>query len=236
VLAAEAVDRELAASIRDTFGNESAFRRYLRETRQTAADNKRRVRLHLLSDMIREQVIAPVAASVTEADVDEYIAANGHERVPERRDIRIVVTKRRATAVQARRELLRGRSWRSVARRYSIDAASRSRGGRLPDQARGTLERRLDRAVFRAPRGRIRGPVRTRFGFWVFRVSRIEPEHFLPEAVSRRIIHRRLVTHAEQTELERFVDAYFTKWKSRTVCAEEFRASPSCANHATAGM
>jgi foldase protein PrsA len=234
-LAPEVVDRELEASIIESFRTKRAFRRYLRETGQTAADIKLRVRIDLLSNMIREQVIAPIAGSVTEADVDEYIAEFGHIRVPERRDIRVVLTKRRDAAVQARRELLQGRSWRSVARRYSIDAASRFHGGRLPDQVPGTLERRLDRAVFSARRGRITGPVRTRSGFYVFRVSRIEPEHFLSEAASRRIIRRQLVVHAEQAELDRFVAGFGAKWRSRTVCAEEYRASPNCANHATAG-
>ena len=235
-LAPEVVEREFVASRRQTFRSRRQFRRYLRETGQTAADIKVRVRQDLLTNMIRDQVIALAAASVTDADVDEYIAEHGHERVPERRDIRIVLTRRRATAIRAKRELLRGRSWRSVARRYSIDVASRSLGGRLPDQVRGTLERRLDRAVFRAPRGRIKGPVRTQYGFYVFSVSRIEPEHFLPETVSRRMIRRNLVRQAEEAELDRFVDAFGAKWTSRTVCAEEYRASPNCANHATAAM
>jgi parvulin-like peptidyl-prolyl isomerase len=193
------------------------------------------VRLDLLSNEIRAQVEAPAAASVTDAAVDAYIAAHGHQRVPELRDVRLVLTKRRHAAAEAKRELLRGRTWRSVARRYSIDDASNRRGGRVPDVARGTLERRLERAVFGAPRQRIRGPVRTRFGFWVFSVSRIEPAHFLPEAASRRIIRRRLVDRAVQAALDRFVTAFIAKWTSRTICAERFRASPKCANHVAAG-
>jgi foldase protein PrsA len=224
------VYRAFLVQKRQSFPTERDFRRFLRDTGQTLADILRRVRLDLLANMIRERAIAPATASVTDAVVDDYIARHGHERVPERRDIRIVLTRRRAPAVQAKGELLRGRTWSSVARRYSIDEATSHRGGRLPDVPRGTLVRRLDRAVFRAPSRRVRGPVRTRVGYWVFRVSRIEPAHFLPEAASRRIIRRRLVVRAQRAALDRFVDAYTAKWTSRTVCAEAYRASRKCAN------
>jgi foldase protein PrsA len=184
--------------------------------------------------MIRDHVIAPVAASVTEAAVDAYIAEHGHERAPERRDLRVILTEDRRDAVRAKRELLRGRTWKSVARRYSLDAATNQRGGRVRGVVRGTLERRLERAVFRAPSRRITGPVRTRFGYWMFSVSRIEPAHPLREPVSRRIIRRRLVAEAQQAELDRFVAAFTANWTRRTVCADAYRASPKCANHPTA--
>jgi len=122
-----------------------------------------------------------------------------------------------------------------VARRYSIDEASRLRGGRLTDVARGTLERRLEKAIFRAPRRKIRGPVRARPGFWVFHVSRIEHAHFRSEAASRRIIRHRLIRQSEQAALDQFVAEFGPKWTSRTTCAEEFRASAKCANRAAAG-
>ena len=233
-VSAEVVHRSFLAQRRQSFRSKRDFRRFLRDSGQTVADIERRVRLDLVTEMIREQVIAPAAASVTDAAIDEYIAKHGHEWAPERRDIRFILTEDRREAVRAKRELLRGRTWKSVARRYSLDAATNQRGGRVRGVVRGTLERRVERAVFRAPRRRIRGPVRTEFGYWVFSVSRIEPAHPLPEAVSRRIIRRRLVAVAQQAELDRFVAAFTEKWTSRTVCAEAYRASPKCANHATA--
>jgi foldase protein PrsA len=231
-LSAAVVHREFLAQKRQSFVRQRDFRQFLRQTGQTVADIERRVRLDLQAERIRDQLIAVAAASVTDTVVDDHIARHGHEREPERRDVRVVLTRRRDTAVEAKRELLNGRSWRSVARRYSIERPSRQHGGRLPDVARGMLERRLERAIFRAPRGRIRGPVRTRAGFWVFRVSRIEPAHFLPEAVSRRIVRQRLIRQAEQAELDRFVAAFGPRWTSRTICAEEYRASRNCSNHA----
>jgi parvulin-like peptidyl-prolyl isomerase len=213
VLSDEVVQRELLATWRDAFPDGSAFQRFLHETGQTAADFERRVRQDLLSEAIRENVMAGVAASVTDAMVEDFIAEHGLEQVPERRDVRLVLTERNATALTAKRELLSGTSWESVVARYSIDESTRHRAGERLRVARGKLEPRLARAIFRAPCGEIKGPVRTRSGFWVFSVERIEPPHPRSLAPSRRIVRRRLVKRAEQAALDRFVAAYSEKWR-----------------------
>jgi foldase protein PrsA len=79
------------------------------------------------------------------------------------------------------------------------------------------------------------GPVRTQLGYWVFSVSRIEPSHLLPEAVSRQIIRDRLVEEAQEAEFHRFMAGFNAKWAARTVCAEGYRDSPNCSNRETAG-
>jgi hypothetical protein len=79
-LSSEVVHREFLAEMSRSFPKERDFQRFLRETGQTAADLERRIRLDMLSNLIREDVIAPVAASVTDAAVDAYIAQHGHKR------------------------------------------------------------------------------------------------------------------------------------------------------------
>ena len=112
--------------------------------------------------------------------------------------------------------------------RYSIDEASASQDGRLPSVARGTLERRLDRAVFRARVGRIVGPVRTRFGYYVVRVSRVHPGRAIPMDDAREIARNHLVSRAQQAALSAFVEEFHAKWRSRTVCAARWRSQPEC--------
>ena len=84
-----------------------------------------------------------------------------------------MLTKTRAQAQQARSALERGATWKQVARRYSLDDTSKRDGGRLPAQAEGTLDKPLDRAVFRARKGRLVGPVKTQYGYYVFTVTRV---------------------------------------------------------------
>jgi PPIC-type peptidyl-prolyl cis-trans isomerase-like protein len=126
---------------------------------------------------------------------------------------------------------VRAESWSAVARRYSEDDVSRRRGGLLRGLRRGTLEPRVDRAVFRARRGRLVGPVRTRFGYYVFEVVRVHPSQVVPPARERRIIRRRLVARAEKDAFVRFAREFTARWRARTVCAPAYTWDPDCSNH-----
>jgi foldase protein PrsA len=228
----EAVARAFRAQLRQSFPNRRDFRKFLRDSRQTVADILVRIRVDLLTNRIRRQVVAGAAGTVTDAAVDAYLAEHGNETIPERRDVRIVVTKRRDEAMRATRALRGGATWKSVARRYSIDEATNGSGGRLPGLARGTLERALERAIFGTRPGRIGGPVKTQFGYYVFMVSRIHPAREMSAARSRAIVRQRLVARAEERTLDRFVTDFRAKWRSRTVCAPAFVGLPECGNSA----
>src|SRR5918992_616729 len=94
---------------------------------------------------------------------------------PERRDLNVVLTKNRQRAEQAKGALDGGQSFKQVARRYSIDEASKAQGGKLPDVAEGQQEKAFNDAIFKAKRGQLEGPVKTQFGWYVFEVTRVKP-------------------------------------------------------------
>lgn len=225
VVAHEEVVREFRVQRRQSFPNRREYRRFLREYGQTTDDILFRIRSDLLSTRIREQVIAPAAASVTEADVDAHLAEHGIPRVPERRKLRFVVTERRRDALAARRELKAGASWKAVARRHSRDSSTR-----MPGVVRDHLERRLRRAVFAARVGRLVGPVSTRYGHYVFRVTHIRPGRDIPVARAREQARQVLVSEAQQETISAFVAEFDVKWTARTVCVERWRALPWCGN------
>jgi foldase protein PrsA len=53
-------------------------------------------------------------------------------------------------------------------KKYSIDEASKSQGGLLPPSPRDS-RRSVRHAIFQAPKSKIQGPVKTQFGWYVFR-------------------------------------------------------------------
>ena len=57
---------------------------------------------------------------------------------------------------------------RRVAKKYSIDDTSKAAGGKLPAQAKGTLDKELDDAVFSAKKNELVGPIKTQYGYYVF--------------------------------------------------------------------
>ncbi len=222
-------DAEVARSFdeqkRMSFPKQSDYRKFLKTSGQTEADVMRRVRLDLLSNRIRDRVVAGAAPVTDQAIADFYATHKKRFTVPEKRDLRIVLTKRKAEAERARAALVAGSSWRAVAKRYSIDDTSKSAGGRLPAQYEGTLDRRLDKAVFGARKHKLIGPVKTSYGYYVFTVTRVTAAHREPLAQARKSIKRELVAEAQQKLLDTFIVAFTARWRAQTECAEGFRTT-----------
>jgi parvulin-like peptidyl-prolyl isomerase len=194
---------------RESFPNPADYRRFLRQSRQTTADILIGVRNQLLSDRLRDRVVTPAAAAVTDAQVDAAVQRAGPEIIPETRDIRLVRARSRAVA---RRRLAHhgGQLWRRA--------------------SHAQLGPRLGRAAFRAVRGRVVGPVRVGADRLFLKVVRIHPRHVKPLARQRAEIRAELVSDAEQRALDAFVDAFQAKWRARTTCAAPYVWFSDCAN------
>jgi foldase protein PrsA len=214
---------------RQNFPKDADFRRFMRDSGQSEQDLLLQVRLDLLSTRITDKVVEG-KDRVSEEQIERFYREN-RERFaqPERRDLRIVLTRTRARAEQAKSALEGGDSWRAVAREYSTDEASKQQGGKLPAQAEGTLEPAFDRAVFRARRGRIAGPVKTQFGHYVFEVERVEAASQQTLEQARETIRQTLQAQNQQRALEDFSKDFQRKWRERSECREGF-LTPSCKN------
>src|SRR5687767_5702059 len=156
-LGVEVTDEEVQKSFEEqkkqSFPKEKDFEKFLSDSGQTLDDIMLRVRLDTLSNKIREKVTEG-KDKVTDAQVSEYYEKNKERFAqPERRDLRIVLTKTEAKADQAKAALEDGEAWAKVAKRFSIDQASKSQGGKLPAVAKGQQEKALDDAVFSADQG-----------------------------------------------------------------------------------
>ena len=138
---------------------------------QTEEDILMRVRLDALSNKIRDKVTKG-KDKVTDAQIEDYYDKNKQQFAqPERRDLRIVLTKTKAKAEQAKAALEAGQPFKKVAKQYSIDDASKAQGGKLPAVAKGQQEKAFDKAIFAAKKGELTGPVKTQFGYYVFEVD-----------------------------------------------------------------
>ncbi|UUY05856.1 peptidyl-prolyl cis-trans isomerase [Svornostia abyssi] len=212
------IARAFATQKKQAFPKEADYQRFLKQSGSTEED----IRFQLEVELLQRRLVARAtkgAGRVTQAQIEAYYRENREQfATPESRDLRVVLTKSRARAVRARRAVLAGQSWPSVAKRYSIDRATREQGGKLLGVTEGQQERPLDRAVFRARRGEIVGPVRTDFGYYVFKVSRITPsvQQTLKEATAT--IKSLLASQNQQQALDAFVAGYRAKWTARTRC------------------
>jgi foldase protein PrsA len=216
------VQQQFQQTKKQSFPKESDFQKFLKDSGMTQADILFRVRLDALSTKLREKVTKKSKA-VTSADIASYYNKNKSRFAqPERRDLLVVLTKTKAKADQARSALESGQSFKTVAKKYSIDQASKSQGGKLVGVAKGQSEKAFDDAVFSAQKGKLVGPVKTQFGFYVFRVTKVTPASQQTLAQATPTIRNLLVSQNQQKSLNDFVTDFRKRWKGRTNCRKGY--------------
>lgn len=201
-----------------SFPNDADFKAFLKSSGQTEADILERVRLDVLSSRIRDEVTGG-EPKVTEQQIAAHFKDNkANFKQPEQRDLLVVLTKTRAQADAAKAALAGGASWGSVARQYSIDQASRSKGGKQLHVTRAQQDKPLGDAAFNARQGRLSGPVKAQHGYYVFEVTRVFKARQQSLEEAKPTIEMLLVSEARRKKLDAFTEEFTDKWKSRTEC------------------
>jgi foldase protein PrsA len=212
-----------------SFPKDADYEKYLSSSGQTEEDLLLRVRSQLLSSRIREQVTKDTP-EVTDEQVADYYEKNKARFVePERRDLRMVLTRTKGAAERARSALAGGASWSSVAKEHSIDRLTRASGGKLAGVASGDQPDELDAAIFDAREGSLTGPVKTPVGYYLFEVTKVTPatRHTLAEATPA--VKGLLAAEGQQKAVDRFLEGLRTKWKDKTECGDGY-LTKDCGN------
>jgi hypothetical protein len=177
-------------------------------------------RVTLLTARVRDQIGQPAAQSVTPEQIDAYVQT--HPRTePERRVTRLIVATTRATAEAALRALESRVTWQSTAKRYGGSGAPRT-------IEPGVLQKRLERAVYEAPRNAL-----TRYGRYVFKVTEILPGGPTPLKQQRATAWEILSSQAQANAIDAFSTEFRSRWRLRTTCAAAYATHPDCGNHPT---
>jgi foldase protein PrsA len=221
-VSAATADKEFETAKKQSFPKEKDFQDFLKQSGMTLADAKFQVRFNTVYRKLREKAVKG-ADKVTDEAVRKFYAKNkARFATPATRDLRVVLTKTEGRANEAKRALESGQSWTTVAKRYSIDQASKDQGGSLLGIAKGTQEKSFDTAIFAAAKGKLTGPVKTQFGYYVFQVQKIvaAKQQSLKEATPA--IKQQLDAQNKQEADDKFNTALRKKWKARTNCADAY--------------
>ncbi len=226
-VSSQEVAKRLNTLKKQQFPKEAEFQKFLATTGQSVSDLLLRVKLSMVSQKIQEKV-AKGGKAASEAEVAKYY--NAHKQQfgqPERRSLRIILTKTEAEAKQAKSEIESGKSFAIVAKSKSIDPTSKNKGGELPGVVKGQEEKALDTAVFTAQRDVLGGPVKTPFGYYIYEVRSITPATQQSLAQVKASVKQQLASSGQQQALSKFVKEFKEKWKGRTECRAEYVA-PDC--------
>ena len=99
----------------------------------------------------------------------------------------------------------------------------------LTGVAKGQQEKALDDAIFKAQKGKLVGPVKTQFGYYVLDVSKITPAKQQSLAQSKASIQQILTSDGQRKALDKFGKDYRKRWKAETACRKGFTTA-DCKN------
>jgi foldase protein PrsA len=217
------VQKEFQDQKKQSFPKEKDYQEFLKTSGQTESDLLFRVKLDVLSNQVREKVTQG-KDKVSDKEITDYYNKNKSRfATPETRDLNVVLTEKEPEAKKAMAALKDGQSFKTVAKKYSIDEASKSQGGKLPAVAKGQQEKALDQAVFKAKKGELTGPVKTQFGYYVFEVTKVTKANQQSLEESKESIRAQLKSQKEQGALDKFVKSFQDKYRKKTECGDDYK-------------
>jgi foldase protein PrsA len=223
------VKKEFDKQRTQSFPKDKDYAAFLKSSGYVQEDLLYRIKVQNLSQKLRTKILEGTD-KVTDAQIAAYYAKNKSRFAqPEKRDLRIVLTKTEAQAKKAKAALDGGQSFKTVAAKYSIDQGTRDNGGLLAAVPKGQQEKALDAATFEASKGKVEGPIKTQFGYYVFEVAKITPGSQQSLEQSKASIKQLLVSQQQQKKLDAFVKDFQKKWKDRTDCRKGY-VTADCKN------
>jgi foldase protein PrsA len=216
------VKKEFEKIKNEQFPKAAEFEKFLATSGQTVSDLLLRVKLNMLSSKIQKK-IAKGKGTPSKAEIEKYYKENPSRfGTPEKRNVKIILTKGEAEAKKAKQEIESGKSFASVAKATSIDPTSKAKGGELKGVVKGQEEAALNTAIFSAPLNKLSGPVKTPFGYYIYEVTGTTPGTQQSLAQSEASIKQQLTATQQQAALSKFVKEFKKTWTAKTDCREEF--------------
>lgn len=208
------VQAKFNAAKNQQFKTAASFQQFLTQTGQTLNDILYRFRITVLA----QKLASPAAIK---AYYDSHIATYS---TPERRTVRVILTKTLAQANAAKAALEHHQSWVVVAKKYSTDTATKKNGGLITGVVNGEEPSALNAVIFTAPSQKLVGPVKTPFGYYVAEVITIVPASRESLAAATATIKSMLASNALANP------TWLKHWKAKTTCRDGFQI-PDCSNY-----
>jgi parvulin-like peptidyl-prolyl isomerase len=206
----------------EQFPKAAEFEKFIANSGQTVSDLLFRVKLNMLSSKIQTK-IAKEKKSVSDAEIEKYY--NQHKSqygTPEKRNANIILTKTAAEAKAAEAELKAGKSWSSVAKKFSIDPTSKATGGAVTGIVKGQEAEALDEELFKAPVNKRGAPIKTAFGYYLYEVTGITASTQQSLSQAKASIKAQLTATKSSELLSNFVKNFKKKWLEKTSCRPQY--------------
>ena len=218
----EEVKKSFEQQKKQSFPKQKDYTKFLETSGQTEADLLYRVKLSVLTNKLQQAIIKD-QGKVTDQQIEDYYNENKQRFAqPETRDLLVILNPKKAKADAALKAINSGQPWSKVAKKFSTDDASKSQGGKLPNVTKGQQEKAFDTAIFSAEKGKVEGPIKTQFGYYVFRVTKVTPAKQQSLEQVKDTIRNLLTSQNQQKALNDFVKSFQEDYKEMTNCADGY--------------
>ena len=167
--------RPVRAAKKQSFPKEADFQKFLKPPARRSTTCCFRVQLRGALEQDRDEGHQGHRQGHRRADPAYYNKNKRASPSPSSRDLQIVLTKTRRRPTRPRRRSTAGRASRRSPRSTRSTRPPRTRAASCPASPRASRRRRSTTAVFAAKKGKLVGPVKTQFGYYVFKVTKITP-------------------------------------------------------------
>jgi parvulin-like peptidyl-prolyl isomerase len=235
---AKQVENELEQIKEQNFPTPKAYKEFLESSKYTQEDVDKLVELQVFNNQIQERITAEATQPSNDEISQYYEAAKATQFTTKpSRDARIVTNKSKAKVEEALKELEADSSpanWNKVAKKFSEDPSTNSKGGLQEGLQEEILPEPLKADIFQAATGELIGPIKYQGNFTIVEVVKLNPEKAQGLGEVRAQISSQLQQQAQQEYFSEFVSSYQSKWTSRTFCASGFEVE-NCSNYKGSG-
>jgi foldase protein PrsA len=206
-------------------GSQAKLAAYLKSLGFTLNQARDQVKAGLQQQKLQTYVERSV--TFTPAQAKAYYAAHiAQYNLPETRQVSHILVTSEAQAKTIAAEATPA-NFSALARKYSIDTGSKTKGGDLGVIKRADVVKPFGTAAFTIKAGTISAPVHSQYGWHVIYVTRVIRPHRIAEAVALRQIVASQLASARTTAYQTWVTTTLAYWNARTTYAPGYASSSS---------
>lgn len=228
------IETELENIKKENFPTPKAYNEFLKTAHYTQDEVNGKVELSILNKKIGER-ISRQAQPASNSEIQNYYEEEKATQFtePPTRDVRVVINKKKSEVEAAKKALEADdspASWKKVAKKYSSDPTTSSKGGLQKAIPEELLQGPLKKAIFGSATGELVGPIKYQGNYLLIEVDKLNPEKVKSLGEARSQISETLNQQKQQEYVQEFGTKYQQKWISRTVCASGFEVE-DCSNY-----
>lgn len=180
---------------------------------------ERQVRDDVRASVVQNKIYTKVTDGVTvsDEDIEEYYKKNKQQYVlPESRDVRHILVKKKALADQLYAQVSGGGDFAALAKKHSEDPGSKTTGGKMT-VSKGRQVPEFDKAAFALSVNEISKPIKTQYGWHIIQaLTPMKKSSKTPLSEVRAQIRQQLLQQKKQDEMKKWVDDTSSEFEDKT--------------------